>query len=137
MIKTADYVIDLGPEGGERGGEIVAQGTPEEVARSKRSVTAKYLKKRCSNRVRPGPALTSRAAVCYTPAMPRIPPPVHQERRASPRPDGLDGLCSSLERFTHFEFLLHLAAIPLDILIAVFSSRSTWSATRRRSGGAT
>ena len=46
VIKTADYVIDMGPEGGERGGEIVAQGTPEEVARSKkRSATAKYLKK--------------------------------------------------------------------------------------------
>ena len=40
-----------GPEGGERGGEIVAQGTPEEVARSKRSVTAKYLKKALLNRV--------------------------------------------------------------------------------------
>jgi excinuclease ABC subunit A len=45
IIKCADYVIDLGPEGGERGGAIVAEGTPEEVARSRTSITAKYLKK--------------------------------------------------------------------------------------------
>jgi excinuclease ABC subunit A len=45
VIKSADYVIDLGPEGGDRGGEIVAQGTPEEVAKSRTSITAKYLRK--------------------------------------------------------------------------------------------
>ncbi len=45
VIKTADWVIDLGPEGGERGGQIVAQGTPEEVARRKESHTAEYLRK--------------------------------------------------------------------------------------------
>ena len=45
VIKCADYVIDLGPEGGERGGAIVAEGTPEEVARSRTSITAKYLRK--------------------------------------------------------------------------------------------
>jgi excinuclease ABC subunit A len=45
VIKCADYIIDLGPEGGERGGAIVAEGTPEEVARSRASITAKYLKK--------------------------------------------------------------------------------------------
>ncbi len=45
VIKCADYVIDLGPEGGARGGEIVAQGTPEDVARSKKSITARYLRK--------------------------------------------------------------------------------------------
>ena len=44
VIKTADYVIDLGPEGGVGGGEIVATGTPEEVAKNKRSHTGKYLK---------------------------------------------------------------------------------------------
>ncbi len=44
MIKTADYIIDLGPEGGDRGGEVVACGTPEQVARSKKSYTGKYLK---------------------------------------------------------------------------------------------
>ncbi len=44
VIQSADYVVDLGPEGGDRGGEIVAQGTPEEVARSKRSATARYLR---------------------------------------------------------------------------------------------
>ena len=43
VIKCADYVIDLGPEGGERGGAIVAEGTPEEVARSRASITARYL----------------------------------------------------------------------------------------------
>ncbi len=45
VIKTADYIIDLGPEGGDRGGEIVASGTPEEIARSAKSLTGKYLKK--------------------------------------------------------------------------------------------
>jgi excinuclease ABC subunit A len=44
VIKTADYLIDLGPEGGERGGEIVAVGTPEEVARVERSHTGRFLR---------------------------------------------------------------------------------------------
>jgi excinuclease ABC subunit A len=43
VIKTADWVIDLGPEGGERGGEVVATGTPEQVVRNKRSHTARAL----------------------------------------------------------------------------------------------
>ncbi|UCE21207.1 MAG: excinuclease ABC subunit UvrA [Candidatus Aminicenantes bacterium] len=45
MIKCADHVIDLGPEGGERGGRIVAQGPPEEIVKSKKSHTGLYLKK--------------------------------------------------------------------------------------------
>lgn len=45
LIKNADHVIDIGPEGGEHGGKIVAKGTPEEVAKSDKSYTAKYLKK--------------------------------------------------------------------------------------------
>ena len=44
VIKSADHVIDLGPEGGEAGGRIVAQGTPEKVVLSRHSITAKYLK---------------------------------------------------------------------------------------------
>jgi len=44
VIKTADHILDLGPEGGVRGGEIVAQGTPEEVAKVKASYTGGYLK---------------------------------------------------------------------------------------------
>jgi excinuclease ABC subunit A len=44
VIKCADYIIDLGPEGGDKGGTIVAQGTPEEVAKNSKSVTGKYLK---------------------------------------------------------------------------------------------
>jgi excinuclease ABC subunit A len=43
VIKTADWIVDLGPEGGARGGEIVAQGTPETIARAKRSATGEYL----------------------------------------------------------------------------------------------
>ena len=44
VIKNADWIIDLGPEGGDKGGTIVAQGTPEDVAKSGKSFTAKYLK---------------------------------------------------------------------------------------------
>ena len=45
VIKTADYIIDLGPEGGDKGGTIIAKGTPEEIAASEGSFTGKYLKK--------------------------------------------------------------------------------------------
>ena len=44
VIKSADYVIDLGPEGGDEGGEVVAVGTPEEVAENPRSYTGQFLK---------------------------------------------------------------------------------------------
>ncbi|HAT4093130.1 excinuclease ABC subunit UvrA [Clostridium perfringens] len=45
MIKCADYIVDLGPEGGDKGGTIIATGTPEKIAESKESYTGKYLKK--------------------------------------------------------------------------------------------
>ena len=45
LIKTCDYIIDLGPEGGEAGGEIIAVGTPEQIVRNDRSYTGKFLKK--------------------------------------------------------------------------------------------
>ena len=45
VIKTADYIIDIGPEGGDRGGTVIAQGTPEEVARNPRSYTGQYVEK--------------------------------------------------------------------------------------------
>ena len=44
LIKTSDYIIDLGPEGGENGGEIIATGTPEEVCKVPESYTGKFLK---------------------------------------------------------------------------------------------
>jgi excinuclease ABC subunit A len=44
MIKTADWIIDMGPEGGDKGGKVIAQGTPEDVAKSPKSFTGKYLK---------------------------------------------------------------------------------------------
>lgn len=44
LIKTCDYIIDLGPEGGENGGEVVAEGTPEEISKNSNSYTGKYLK---------------------------------------------------------------------------------------------
>jgi excinuclease ABC subunit A len=52
VIKRADWVIDLGPEGGVRGGELVAEGTPEEVARAPRSYTGQFLKKVLPSRTR-------------------------------------------------------------------------------------
>lgn len=45
VVKTADYIIDIGPEGGENGGQIIAQGTPEELVRKRKSYTGKFLKK--------------------------------------------------------------------------------------------
>ena len=45
IIKRADYIIDLGPDGGVKGGKVVATGTPEEVAKVKNSYTGQYLRK--------------------------------------------------------------------------------------------
>ena len=45
VIKSADYIIDMGPEGGKNGGQVVAQGTPEEIIKSSNSITAAFLKK--------------------------------------------------------------------------------------------
>lgn len=50
IIKNADYVIDIGPEGGDKGGEIVAKGTPEDIAHNHKSYTGHYLKKHLKNR---------------------------------------------------------------------------------------
>jgi len=44
VIKTADYIIDLGPEGGDAGGEVVAAGKPEDIVKTRKSYTAKFLK---------------------------------------------------------------------------------------------
>ena len=51
VIKTADYIVDLGPEGGDGGGKIIAKGTPEEVVKSKKSYTGKYLKSILKNSI--------------------------------------------------------------------------------------
>jgi len=49
VIKSADWIIDLGPEGGPGGGRIVAEGTPEDVARTEGSLTGKFLQKVLQN----------------------------------------------------------------------------------------
>jgi excinuclease ABC subunit A len=49
VIKSADYVLDLGPEGGDEGGYIIARGTPEEVAKSDKSHTGRYLRQALSS----------------------------------------------------------------------------------------
>ena len=46
VIKCADWIIDLGPEGGDKGGKIVFEGTPEKIIKSKKSITGKFLKKK-------------------------------------------------------------------------------------------
>ena len=48
VIKTADWIIDLGPEGGSQGGQLIANGSPEKVAKVKKSFTGKYLKEMIS-----------------------------------------------------------------------------------------
>jgi len=50
VIKLADHIIDIGPEGGNGGGEIIAKGTPEEIAKSRKSLTAKFLKRELENK---------------------------------------------------------------------------------------
>ena len=45
VIKNSDYIIDLGPEGGDNGGEVIAQGNPIEISKIKKSATGKFLKK--------------------------------------------------------------------------------------------
>ena len=60
VIKTADWIIDLGPEGGDGGGEIVAVGTPEDIAASKKSYTGKFLKPVLKRKA--GAGRTARAA---------------------------------------------------------------------------
>ena len=45
LIKTADYIVDLGPEGGEKGGQIIAVGSPEQIVKNEQSYTGKFLKK--------------------------------------------------------------------------------------------
>ena len=45
IVKTADYIIDMGPEGGEGGGKVIATGTPEEIVKVKNSYTGMYLKR--------------------------------------------------------------------------------------------
>ena len=45
VIKLADHIIDVGPEGGRNGGQIVAEGTPEEIIKNEKSITGKFLKK--------------------------------------------------------------------------------------------
>ena len=50
VIKTADHVIDLGPEGGDKGGFIVGEGTPEELSKVKNSYTGMFLKKLLNNK---------------------------------------------------------------------------------------
>ena len=52
VIKTADWVLDLGPEGGDGGGELVAQGTPEDIVAEKRSYTGQFLKELLERRPR-------------------------------------------------------------------------------------
>jgi excinuclease ABC subunit A len=62
VIKTADWIVDLGPEGGDGGGEIVAQGPPEEIAGSPRSHTGRFLKDALARRPAPHAAIAKKAA---------------------------------------------------------------------------
>jgi excinuclease ABC subunit A len=64
VIKTADRIIDLGPEGGEEGGKLVAQGTPEQVSGTKGSHTGRFL----AGIVKPPPSRKKRAGGAKVPA---------------------------------------------------------------------
>jgi excinuclease ABC subunit A len=60
-VKTADWVIDLGPEGGEAGGRLVAEGTPEQICRVRESYTGKFLKPHLDGKKAPGAVERSRS----------------------------------------------------------------------------
>jgi excinuclease ABC subunit A len=77
VIKTADYLIDLGPEGGDKGGTVVATGTPEAVAKNKKSYTGSYLV----------PVLRDQRAVGH-----HVPDPVALERMERENMAALDDL---------------------------------------------
>ena len=62
MIKTADWIIDLGPEGGDAGGHVVAVGTPEEIAVTRGSYTGQYLRQVLDRRRKTKRAAASEAA---------------------------------------------------------------------------
>src|SRR4029077_18052372 len=80
VIKNADWIIDLGPEGGDRGGEIVAEGPPKEIAKSKRSYTGQVLKE-AGEGGRRG-VIKEAGPVADQPARPRTPPGVGPPLRA-------------------------------------------------------
>ena len=52
VIKTADWIVDMGPEGGAEGGEIIAEGSPEKIAEIEKSYTGKFLKSLISNKMK-------------------------------------------------------------------------------------
>ena len=62
VIKTADWLVDLGPEGGDGGGRIIATGTPEDVAKAKGSYTGRYLARFLAKRPAPGVATKPKPA---------------------------------------------------------------------------
>jgi hypothetical protein len=68
VVKTADWIVDLGPEGGERGGYVIAEGTPEQVARVPGSATGEYLA-----RVLRGEPLVPLSAVTFAESAGRVP----------------------------------------------------------------
>jgi excinuclease ABC subunit A len=68
VIKSSDWVIDMGPEGGFRGGTVVAEGTPEEVAKVKASYTGQYLAEILATNRKANPVKTPAKAAAKTPA---------------------------------------------------------------------
>jgi len=83
VVKTADWIVDLGPEGGERGGYVIAEGTPEEVARVPGSATGEYLA-----RVLRGEPLVPLSAVTFAESagyMPASPPRPQIRIEAAPK----------------------------------------------------
>ncbi|MDO9445656.1 MAG: excinuclease ABC subunit A, partial [Dehalococcoidia bacterium] len=87
VVKGADWVIDLGPYGGERGGLIVAYGTPEEVARNESSVTGRFLQEVLDKHapVAPPPAKPKRAAKPSNGATPEASPKQVKAAKAAAR----------------------------------------------------
>jgi excinuclease ABC subunit A len=72
VIKTADWIVDLGPDGGIRGGTLVAEGTPEEVARNASSYTGQFLKEILAGRAAKPSAKISSAGRTRTPAAKKV-----------------------------------------------------------------
>jgi excinuclease ABC subunit A len=104
VIKSADWVIDLGPEGGDRGGEVVACGSPEEIAAVEHSHTGRYLR----------PVLGRRPETAFSPVLPRDGDAPRPTNGRAPKPNAIEIVGARVHNLKHVS-----VDIPRDQLVVV------------------